>query len=75
MVSKQVNTKDELRRDGMAILTYVKMHKLKGHQRLTNRRQRRLWKTVDGPFQAFANKFRRKIWEDIECAILYGKEK
>lgn len=75
MVSEQDNTKDELRRDGMAILIYGKMHKLKGHQRLTNRRQRRLWKVIDGPFQAFANKFRRKVWEDVERAILYGKEK
>lgn len=74
MVSEQGNTKDELRRDVMAILTYGKMHKLKGHQRLTNRRQRRLWKTVDGPFRTVVNKYSRKVWARIEQAILYGVE-
>ena len=74
MANEQANTKDELRRDVMAILVYGKMHKLKGNQRLTNRRQRRLWKAVDDPFQTFVDKYRRKVWARVESAILYGKE-
>lgn len=51
----------------------ITMYKLKGRQRLTNRRQRRLWKAVDGPFRAVINKHSRKVQEEIEQAILYGE--
>ena len=74
MENEQGNTKDELIRDVKAILTYGKMHKLKGNQRLTNRRQRRLWKAVDDPFRTVVDKYSRKVWARVERAILYGKE-
>lgn len=74
MANEQDNTKDELLRDAMAILVYGKMHKLKGNQRLTNRRQRRLWKTVNDPFRTVVDKYRRKVWARFEHAILYGEE-
>lgn len=75
-----VDWKKEVRMDELTprtkagiIATYFVINKLRKYQ-IRNRRQRRLWKVVHGPFKVYVNYLAKKVIAEYEDAVLYGVE-